>query len=469
MDVAVTRVDLIADTVSGVADPGAEVQVNINSNGAPYRKVIALATGQWTVNFAVPWNDQGTYDLTDFNGAAYRYDDDGDASRADFPSPQIPRIQVNIDDYWVQTFDWPANALLTMTINTSGGTYSAQSTVGYFDLPQTLNLHPGDVITITDGITTKTYTIAPVQVTNIDVVADTIAGTATPGSRVDVHTDTGGCCTGRLVTTDEAGNWFADFHNLLFVDPNHPGTVDLLPGSRGQAVEIDGEGNQTWIDWVAPNPIIEANMTGKWIQTQEYVFPPVQAKWPLGTALTLTVDDPRNGAGIDYTAAAVVDQNFNGQGRSIQTQVNFAWPDIGLQPGFIVTVTGNGTSKTLVISPLKVDTIDTQTDTIIGMANPGATIQVCTSVPNDCVRRSVTADHYSANWLADYHNPGTLPDEQQIVDITSGTSGRAVESDGDGDQTLVDWRVPNPRFNAVLDENMIYGSDARWHSHYPDH
>ena len=445
--------------VTGIAEPGTPVWVGSNDINSPLTGQIVNpdSNGNWEVDFSAD-------DLQpDYNIVAMQSDEQGNNTQWDFHVYDPPRIHVNIDDYWVQTFGWTTDALLTMTINASDVTYFDQSTVGYFDLPQTLNLKSGDVITITDGITTKKYTIAPVQVTNIDVDADTISGFATPLSNLEVHTDTtitgGGCCTQRLVTADASGYWIADFHDPLAPAPpesKYP-TANLVPGSPGQAIEMDDEGNETWIDWNVPNPIIEVNMTGKWIQTQEYVFPPVQAKWPLDTPLTLTVDDPSNGDGIDYTGVAVVDHKSNNQGRSIQTQANFAWPDIGLQPGFIVTVTGNGISKTLVISPLKVDTIDVQSDTIIGLANPGATIQVCINIPNDCIRRYVTANHYSSNWLADYHNPGTLPDEQQIVDITSGTSGRAVESDEDGDQTLVDWQVPNPRFNAVLDENMIYG------------
>ena len=133
-------------------------------------------------------------------------DEQGNNTQWDFHVYDPPRIHVNIDDYWVQTFGWTTDALLTMTINASDVTYFDQSTVGYFDLPQTLNLKSGDVITITDGITTKKYTIAPVQVTNIDVDADTISGFATPLSNLGVHTDTtitgGGCC---IVTGKQIG------------------------------------------------------------------------------------------------------------------------------------------------------------------------------------------------------------------------------------------------------------------------
>jgi hypothetical protein len=123
---------------------------------------------------------------------------------------------------------------------------------------------------------------------------------------------------------------------------------------------------------------------------------------------------------------------------------------MGLQPGFILTVTGNGTSKTLIISPLQVNNINRQADTVAGMASPGATIEVCVSIPDNCIPRHVTADS-SGNWLANYHNPGTQPDEQETVDIQNGMWGWASERDEDGDQTSAVWYAPNspPRLTAL--------------------
>ena len=370
-------------------------------------------------------------------------------------------IQVNIDDYYVTVgySVWADNALLAMTANASGTIYSAQATSqknrGWrFDLPQTLNLQAGDTVTVTDGTIMRTYTISPPHVTQIDVDTDTVSGTATPLSNLEVHTDTtitgGGCCAGRWVAADASGNWVADFHDPLAAPPGsrYP-TADLVPGSPGQAIEYDDIGNATWVDWNAPNPEIEANLTDQYIVTRESVFPPMQHKWPLGTILTLTVDDPSNGAGTDYTGTAIVEQDFSGWGRSIQTRADFGWPDIGLLPGFIVTVTGNDTSKTLIISSLQVEVIDVESDTITGMASPGATFQVCVNVPNNCISRHVTASG-SGNWVANYHDPGTQPDEQETVDIQLGTSGWALVRDEDGDQISADWQAPKPMLWANL-------------------
>jgi hypothetical protein len=130
-----------------------------------------------------------------------------------------------------------------------------------------------------------------------------------------------------------------------------------------------------------------------------------------------------------------------------------------------VTVTGNEISKNLIVSPLQVEAIDAQADTISGMASLGANIEVCVNIPNNCIRRYVTADS-SGNWHANYHDPGTQPDEQETVDIQPGTDGWAVQRDEDGDEISVNWQAPNPMIWANL-MSYDHQEDSVWSMGWP--
>jgi ABC-type branched-subunit amino acid transport system substrate-binding protein len=372
-------------------------------------------------------------------------------------------IEVNIDEFYVTVagYVWAEDAVLTMTANASGTTYSAQATYQenqgwWFDLPHTLHLQAGDTVTVTDGFITKTYTISPPQVTNIDAEADTIAGTATPGALLEVHTYAGitGCCAGRLVTADATGHWVADFHDPFSASPGsrYP-TADLVPDHPGQAIEYDGAGNATWVDWGVPGPIIDLDMTGQWFSARENVFLPMQPTWSLNTLVTLTIDDQSNGTGVDFTTTANVENEPNGgwATRMISTKADFGRANFPLEPGDILMASGMGISKRLIIPPLTITTLDLEADTVAGTANPGATVEVCTN-PNNCIRRYATADS-RGNWLANFHTPGTEWEEQETVDIQSGTTGRVTERDEDGDRTSADWHAPYAPFIEVYPED----------------
>jgi PKD repeat protein len=97
-----------------------------------------------------------------------------------------------------------------------------------------------------------------------------------------------------------------------------------------------------------------------------------------------------------------------------------------------------------------VTSADIQADTISGIAVPDAKVQVWCAFPDMCrlISRYVSADG-SGNWTANYHIPGTQPDEQQTVDIQGGMAFIASVVDEDGDRTWFDWFVvPNPRFDV---------------------
>ena len=320
-----------------------------------------------------------------------------------------------------------------------------------FNLWGVFDIQPGYLVSLSVGATTKTLTVSALAFTDFDIDNDTVSGVANAGARVDVWACDNTNCYNRHVNADDDGNWVADFFNSG-VEGDEQDTFDLVRGTWVDSQQWDDDGDRTMYGQNIPNPYIEASLNGRWIQARE---------WALGTVLTLEIDDPSNGVGIDHTGLpAVVQYNPDNPGDPNDIRARFDWPDIGLQPGFVVTVTGNGTSKTLIIPALTVTAVDQVLDTVSGVATLGAQLHVCASIPGYCVTRWVTADPSTGAWTADYGKPGVLPDDTATVDLLPGSNGWVYEVDTDGDLTFVDWGVPippNPWLIAFPENEAVEG------------
>src|SRR5690606_2550094 len=148
---------------------------------------------------------------------------------------------------------------------------------------------PGQLIEVTDGTTSRTMIPTNLAVTVLDVDANTISGAGAPSLEVQVCVNAPDRCFPRYTTPDATEAWAVDYANPGPRD-DEKDLVDLQPGSDGWAAQYDTKGNQTQIDWRITNPTIEANLTSNWAHARE---------WPTGTDLTLTIDDPSNGVGVD--------------------------------------------------------------------------------------------------------------------------------------------------------------------------
>jgi hypothetical protein len=151
--------------------------------------------------------------------------------------------------------------------------------------------------------------------------------------------------------------------------------------------------------------------------------------WPLGATLTLTIDDPTTGVGIDYSDTKVV-------GSVIPPDETFVLFDLSghfeVKPGFSVTVTDGITPKALSVRFLKITLVDAQADKIYGQADPGVQIRVWVSGGTGM---TVQADP-SGNWVADFSQTGGHP-----YDLRGGTTGSATIDDADEDGTQYYFRV----------------------------
>ncbi|MGD1996370.1 MAG: hypothetical protein PVH62_06320, partial [Anaerolineae bacterium] len=320
----------------------------------------------------------------------------------------------------VHGHDWDENALVTLIIeDPDNGVLHTETKVASvdawcgtpcFDLQGVFSLEARQIVTMGDGTITKTVTVTSLQVTGVDAVADTVSGTAAAGSavQVDIH-DEGG--VSRSVTADSGGFWVADFS--VPGDEGHEQNVyDLGPGSHGRAIQFETEGydDGTLAYWSVPNPNFAVRPEEDGIEGWE---------WSPNTPITLTIH------GTDYNTTADDGGYFN------------LGVPADIQAGDTISVSDNVTVKDHMVTSLEVTAVDPASDIVSGTAE--ADSQVWTWIHgvngSDLV---VTADAPTGVWTRDF----------SPWDLAPGTAGPAVQYDDDGDQTWIEWWVPNPRIEA---------------------
>jgi hypothetical protein len=230
------------------------------------------------------------------------------------------------------------------------------------------------------------------------VTGDDVFGRADAGSSVDVWVHGNGNLT---VTADGSGNWTADFS----------GMTDLTYLSDGGSQQTDDDGDSTGVWWASPR--FEVAPDNEWVQSWN--------RWTPGATISLTIED---GSGVVYSDSQTADTDGN-------FQFNVGDDGFNLQPGHFVTVSDGTTTKTHTVIDVEVTSIDTDTDQVSGLANPGAQVRVWASLFDEGSSRWVTADS-DGNWTADF---SIATEDQPAYDITEITRIDVDEFDDDGDAT----------------------------------
>ena len=313
----------------------------------------------------------------------------------------------------------------------------------------------GELITMTNGLQNRTLSVPPLSVTEVDTAADTIAGTTLPGTQVRVTAEE----TERLVTADGNGNWIADF-SVAGLPPSEHGLADIRPGSWDWVFQHDASGDQTRYEWRVPNPLIQAQIFQNKVEGQD---------WLVSTIVTLTIDNPANGVGVDFSNSMIVDENrlvrFNDLG------------GLTLAPGMLLSMADGHTTKTHSVTDLAVTGVDPALDTVSGTGTPATQVDVQYCDPSGCIYRRVTVQPDGA-WQADFSVAGATSDEQRLLDILPGMQGKAFQGDEDNDQTQVNWRAGIPGWqlksqggfgntnNLILAtesfNDQLYAATANW-------
>jgi sRNA-binding protein len=405
----VDGVDVTADTVFGRADAGTTIDVWVHGDGN--LNVAADGSGNWAADFS------GMTDLTYLSdGGSQQIDDDGDSTGVWWASPSF---RVSPDDDWVESRRaWTPDAIISLTIEEGGVVvYSDTQTADthgnfHFSLWNVFDLKRGQVVTVSDGMVTKTHTVTNLFVDGVNVAADTVFGRADAGSNVDVWVNGNGALT---VTADGSGNWTADFS----------GMTDITYLSDGSSRQVDSDDDVTRADWAGPR--FQVAPEDDWVQSWN--------RWTPSTTITLTIED---GGIVVYTDSQMTDTHGN---------FNFnLWDVFDLQRGQVVTVSDGTNTKIHTVMPLYVDGVNVTTDTIFGRADASANVVVWVHGDGNL---TVTPDG-SGNWTADFSG---------MTDLTYASDGGSQQIDDDGDATGVWWS--SPKIEVAPEDDWVQ-SWSRW-------
>jgi parallel beta-helix repeat protein len=464
IDLKITDVNINTDVVSGVTNV-LEGEIQIYSFGYPAtnRIINVNPDGTWLADFSVPHSSQNkTSDLRPGDvSEALHYDEDGDFTLVRWRVPN-PTFSARYHENEIHGYEWPLGALVNMTIddpdNGAGADYTDTQTVivADWDPNQTFvqfrlwengfTLENGMTVSMSDGMITKTHTVTDLIVTAVDHNADTVSGTASPDSQVDVghiFCDENGCRGFRRVFADSNGDWIADFAHAG-EDDDEQDIIDITPGMGNEARQCDDDGDCTQYGWYVLNPYFFVDFAGDHV----YAF-----QWQMGAMVTVTIDDPAT-SNVDFTQTLPVRTD---NPWSSETWIDFQ-STIPFKTGLIITMTDGDTVKTHAVTDLTITEANPETDTVSGTATPGSLVRVWIHDPVCCIMRHVIADE-NGRWVADYSMPGDEDFENETFDLQWGNSGQASQPDEDEDATNKPWRVPDYTLHAVPTHPEVHGHD----------
>lgn len=404
-----TSYDLDLDTLTGTADPGTWAHA-----------VICMETGCNEV-FDEEIGDDGVI-FFDFNGIVDiqsgtegwfdKWDDDGDNTVVTWRVPD-PNFSVNLQGDVVNANRWPANANLTLKIN-SDTFYSTADFWGNAAFEGLgVDIIQGDLLEMTDGITTKKQTIPLLEVTDVDWQLDLVTGNTNINTDILVSADypDGSGNFVMWATSDELGAWSADFS----------GDVDIVPGTNGWVALIDEDNDVTWLEWHVPAPRFGVNLNHDYIWGDQ---------WEPGSTVTVNV------RGTDVTT-----QTVSGDGI-----IDIGIADFNIQPGDTVTVRDDDVTKSLLVRHLALTRVDHLSDQVSGTAEPGSEISSWAELGDGLWHGLMTTTDGTGKWLADFAGIG--------ADLDLGDFGYVNITEDDGDFTEVRWNVYAP-FYPAYEEKLI--------------
>ena len=432
-----------------------------------FRREIVDPGGNWVANFAVVGEDGDEQDIIDITpgmkNEARQCDEDGDCTQYGWNVPN-PNFNVRVNNDQVEAWEWELGADLildvdnpstpfmnpdyTTTAKVMGTTpWGDPRTYVSFDLSGEIDIQPGFLVSLSDGTITKTHEVTNLAITEIDLALDTISGVGSASYPVNVWICDNNGCNKRHVSIDQSGNWFADFGNPG-PENDEKGTVDVKTGTSIDSGQYDEDGDSTMYGVGIPNPRIETSARDNWATARE---------WPFGTEVTLTVDDPSNGTGIDFTRYASMQQNIDNPYDPYDIGAFFDMSGIDVQPGFLLSMSADGSTKDLVVSEQSFTGFDFEADTVTGRAEPDVDVSVWACDNNNCYHRH-THTEVTGDWMVDFGKTGPGGDEQEIVDIVPGIWIDSVVNDVDGDGTYYGENAPEPGYPVCSPGDSVTGT-----------
>ncbi len=382
-----------------------------------------------------------------------------------------PYFEVVLSDQEIHCSNWPMGATLTLTIddpsNGVGIDYTdtvvvaviipPDETFAMFELAGSFETDAGDIVTVTDGSTSMSHIVKLLMITDVNQTLDTISGTSQPGAQIRVY-DGDDYLAWRWVTVDGAGHWSIDL-SVAGPNPGEDGLYDIHADSNIWVRYGDPVGDPynaaTQLSWHTPYPQVEA-----WPQIEDLHI----SNWPLGVNLTFVIEDPATPLSPDLTFTKEMQASPWDTGTWMMVGIGDPH-GLDLQPGYIVTVSGSGISKTHIVTQVHIASVDIQTDMVTGTAAPDSSFELNAYDVGPIGPRHLIADE-NGDWSVDF-STGAEP-----IDIIPGIFVYARQLDEDADDTYVLWNVLNPGIisGTVRDESgaPIIGTSVSVGTQSPD-
>ena len=345
-----------------------------------------------------------------------------------------PRIEASITYEWIIL--WGFSDCLAVDLTIEGTPYPPfidEWGGCMFDCNQYgIDLQPGMFITATEGQITKELTLENISLDVFDVDNNTMAGTAPPFAwvRADFHDNLIGEGYGIEVQANSNGDWFADFGAEGF---------DLHPDMWQGVFMIDEDNDQTIAELPEP-PEVEPEQDDKHIIAHAQSENEDQIDgydWEIGSTVSLEIDNPSNGVGVDYADSQVAHET-EVEHITISFWLGYDW---NLQPGQIITFYDGETTETHVVQSQEITSINVDTEVISGIAVPGTDVMVWFENPSN--HEIVVSADGNGLWSADFSG---------IADIAYGTWGAAAQNDNpdSASHTRYNWSFEHTHIEASL-------------------
>ncbi len=436
----------------GATDVG-QVTASINTDDDYADGVVTdLGGGAWSADFTgVGWGHFLGGDFMDVEEA----DGTGNFTADGMP---YPWITASVTQDVVKAFDWPDGATLYLEIDdpdtgadpdysdshkATGGDY-------VFHLAGTFDIKAGFDVSVTDvpdgGMGTKQLTIGDLEITAFDSLHFSGDG-ATDVGEVTASISTQNDFANGVVTDLTGGAWSADFTGV--------GWGHFLGGDFMLAQEEDDDGDFTASGMVYP--WLNASVTEDFVKAWH---------WPDGAMLTLEIDDPSNGPGVD----------FSDSHEAAGGDYKFYLAPFDLKAGFVVSVTDGMGTKQLTVSGVQITGIDPGANTVSGVGAPSAWLDLAAIVSGPLaadVECYMQVDG-SGHWTADFDEADCdswnvqASDEENIVTLIATEEETQApppdpEADGDTTQFAIDWLTTvyvDDDYTPADCDDHVCGSDA---------